>query len=370
MCVRAALSKVPFTDMAAPTQCPKCDTLSDTRNQKILKCGMCDKLWHHNCAGINVKSYDVLIKTKNSYWFCDPCDSVKVLAELKEFRDFKQQHENLSSKFSAMEAKLQQIEQKLLEQPPATHAPDHEMVATIFRDEFEAEKRKSNLCVFGMPPSNDDRAAFVQLCSEKLEVPTSELEQHITEVRRVGSNASGTDDRPSPLIVKLSSLSTKGTILKNAPKLKTYRPTNSSLKVYIAHDLTRKQQVEAKRVRDEMLRRRSRGEDVTIYRGKIVTRRQRQVSSSSSDGELTPAIVISATAHGTSSDGAHVPDTSAGVTVVSGASSDGVQVPATPASVPGASGVPSDVVQPPATHGGTASATGAISRTLRSSTRD
>ena len=63
MRVRAALSKAPFTGMAAPTKCPKCDTLSDARNQKILKCGMCDKLWHHNCAGINVKSYDVLTKT-------------------------------------------------------------------------------------------------------------------------------------------------------------------------------------------------------------------------------------------------------------------------------------------------------------------
>ena len=142
------------------------------------------------------------------------------------------------------------------------------MVATVFRDEFEAEKRKSSLCVFGMPPSNDDRAAFALLCSEKLEVSTSELGQHITDVRRVGSNASETENCPSPLIVELSFLSTKGTILKNAPKLKNYLLINAFLKVYIAHDLTRKQQVEAKRVRNEMLRRRSRGEDVTIYRGK------------------------------------------------------------------------------------------------------
>ena len=124
------------------------------------------------------------------------------MVELKEFRDFKQKHVELSSEVSPLAAELQQFEQRLLEQPPATQALDHEMVATTFRDEFEAENRINNLCVCRMPPSYDDRTAFMQLCSEKLEVPTSALEQHITEARRVGRSASETDDRPSPLIVK------------------------------------------------------------------------------------------------------------------------------------------------------------------------
>ena len=136
-----------------------------------------------------------------------------------------------------------------------------------------------------------DRAAFVQLCNEKLEVPISELDENITEVRRVGNNPNGTEDRPRPLIVKLSSLGTKGAILKNASKLKNYCPANSSLKVYIAHDLTRKQQTEARRVREEMLERRARGEDVTVYRGKIVARRPRQIGNRSNDVAQVPTDV-------------------------------------------------------------------------------
>ena len=65
----------------------------------------------------------------------------------------------------------------------------------------------------------------------------------------------------------------KNTILKNAPKLKSYRPLqNSNLKVFIGPDLTRSQQIENKRLRDELQRRRNMGENVVISRGRIIRR--------------------------------------------------------------------------------------------------
>ena len=65
----------------------------------------------------------------------------------------------------------------------------------------------------------------------------------------------------------------KNTILRNAPKLKSYRPLqNSNLKVFIGPDLTRSQQIENKRLRDELQRRRNMGENVVISRGRIIRR--------------------------------------------------------------------------------------------------
>ena len=76
-------------------------------------------------------------------------------------------------------------------------------VASIFRDEMEAEKRKHNVCVFSLPAqTNDDKTDFVKLCTEQLGVPTADLELNILEVRRLGSNNGDTSNSPKPLIVK------------------------------------------------------------------------------------------------------------------------------------------------------------------------
>ena len=54
------------------------------------------------------------VKKLNGYlWFCDKCIGENILAELKDFRDFRTQHVKLSKQMAAHEARLQSIEQKL-----------------------------------------------------------------------------------------------------------------------------------------------------------------------------------------------------------------------------------------------------------------
>ena len=67
----------------------------------------------------------------------------------------------------------------------------------------------------------------------------------------------------------LASFSLKPQNLKNAPKLRNYRPDNSNIKVFIANDLTREQQIESQKLRTELSRRRGLGESVIIRRGNI-----------------------------------------------------------------------------------------------------
>ena len=264
------------------TNCPKCEIACES-TQKIFKCALCQKQFHSSCAGINVKTFDILSKLKSVCWFCDACDGVNLIEELREFRDFRSQHAKLSQEMNLQSNRIQMLEEKMNESPSNLQAQQSSQnltrtdVAAIFRDQAEIEKRKNNLCIFGLPVSNggDDKHSFVRICKDQLGIQAEDLSDNITEVLRVGrdsehENANYAPTRPRPVIVKLASFSLKSQILKNAVKLKNYRPENSNLKVFISNDLTREQQIESKKLRAELARRRGLGESVTIRRGNIV----------------------------------------------------------------------------------------------------
>ena len=264
------------------TNCPKCE-LACEPTQKIFKCALCQKQFHSTCAGINVKTFDVLSKLKSVCWFCDACDGVNLIEELRQFRDFRSQHAKLSQEMNSQSNRIQKLEEKINEFPSNWQAQQsfqnvtRSDVAAIFRDQAEIEKRKNNVCVFGLPVSNggDDKQSFVRICKDQLGIQAEDLSENITEVLRVGrdsehGNPNYAPTRPRPVIVKLASFSLKSQIMKNAAKLKNYRPENSNLKVFISNDLTREQQIQSKNLRAELARRRGLGESVTIRRGSIV----------------------------------------------------------------------------------------------------
>ena len=255
--------------------CSKCKKVIE-ESHKTMKCGLCTMVFHSACVGIPVKSFDILSKLKSVHWFCSTCDGGNILDELRDFRDFRSQHAKLTSELSVFADRLQSIETQL-QSPSSNSRPlsdepilTQACVASIIRNEMEAEKRKNNLCVFGLPSSStlDDKSIFVRLCNEQLGLPKNELEETILEVKRLVNTQNGIAPaaRPSPVIIKLPSLPYKNIILKNAPKLKNYHPPNSNLNVFISNE----QQLQQKLLRDELSRRRNLGENIVIFRGKIV----------------------------------------------------------------------------------------------------
>ena len=136
----------------------------------------------------------------------------------------------------------------------------------IIREDRDIQKNKDNMCVFNFPDNNNDKEDFLQLCIQKLGIPENEIS--IVEALRVGQ---GSEQRPlKPLIVKLNSRDLKSKILGNAKKLKNYKPNNSTLKVYISPDLTRKQREDQKILTDELRTRRANREEVMIKDNKII----------------------------------------------------------------------------------------------------
>ena len=273
--------------------CPKCELVAET-TQKTIKCALCENVFHAACAGINIKSHEVLNKLKNVRWFCDLCDGANLIDELKQFRDFRSQHAKLSEEMAAQSNRLLSLEQKLEawpsnQQPQPANMLTRSDVASIFRNEVELDKRKNNLCVFGFVPGANDKLKFIEMCQEQLGLQAEDLNRHVVEAVRVGNeprhgNANNSPTRPRPLIVKLSSFSYKIEILKNASKLKNFRPPNSNLKVFIANDLTKEQQIDLKNLRSELSRRREMGDDVIIVRGAIVVRERSSGNSAPTPG--------------------------------------------------------------------------------------
>ena len=276
----------------AQANCLKCQKGIDQKTQKLMKCSLCESLCHSVCEGITVKTYETLAKLKSLHWFCDKCNGAGLLNELREFRDFRAKHVELSNEISNYNTRICSLEEKLQQQPrnlsPSSYcAITKEEVSAQIREELEIDRRKLNLCVFGFPSSDDDKATFMDLCRSALNIQSTDVQSAIVSVLRVG----GTDEqstRPRPLIVKTSSSAAKHLILKAAPKLKNYNPNNSTLKVFIANDLTKNQQAVAKRLRDEVLRRRSQGENVVVRKGRIVQRETRPYQNGAAQRESRP----------------------------------------------------------------------------------
>ena len=117
----------------------------------------------------------------------------------------------------------------------------------IIQNEFETERKKQNVCVYGLKENVDksDSELMIEIANF-LEIDNTQ--NMIMEATRAGR----TDDpeKIRPLIIKTSSIHVRNQLLKNAPKLKNYRNVNEH-KIYIAPDLTFQQRVARRQKREE-----------------------------------------------------------------------------------------------------------------------
>ena len=88
----------------------------------------------------------------------------------------------------------------------------------------------------------------------------------VSDCKRIGKSQVG---RPRLLKITVSDVNKKNEILKKASSL---RNTDSCKRIFVHQDLTPYQQAQEKKLRDELKMRRQNGEDVVIYRGKVIRR--------------------------------------------------------------------------------------------------
>ena len=142
-------------------------------------------------------------------------------------------------------------------------------------DCLEQEKRRRNIVVFNVPEQENhlsvaDQAAkdseeIVQLIMEGLK-----LKIHPEKVTRLGKQKEG---KSRLMVVTLQDEGEKWDVLKMAKML---RDAGSKFeRTYIAPDLSPAEQLRDKNLRKEIKERRETGEDVVIYKNKVIPRSRR-----------------------------------------------------------------------------------------------
>ena len=142
-------------------------------------------------------------------------------------------------------------------------------IAGVLDDYLEKEKRKLNVVLHNVPePAGEtyaqrveqDKATFKEIIRDGMH-----LNVNATKAYRVGRP---THDKPRLLIVGMENAEVKIDVLKLAPQL---RDTGDWMNIFITPDLTWKEREEGRRLREELRKRLSEGEqNLIIRRGRIV----------------------------------------------------------------------------------------------------
>ena len=155
---------------------------------------------------------------------------------------------------------------ELLSNPPVVPTE------AIIEECEQRRRRECNAFVIGIPEVASDCVDKAEDHDrEKIEKMLLTIESpdvHVKELRRVGRVTPGSSGK-RPLLLTFSSANQKWKVLKNASKLRKYSQFSS---VYINADRTPLQQAQHRDLLSELRVRRNNGEDVVLFRNKIMER--------------------------------------------------------------------------------------------------
>jgi hypothetical protein len=144
-------------------------------------------------------------------------------------------------------------------------------------EEMEREKRRNNLVLMGVPEEGLDGEGR-EIVADVINGLLPEVKVEFVLMGRIGKRGNGT----RPVRVKVDDQSHRRKILGRAKDLKTMEGMD---KIFIVPDLTRVQQLEDKKLREEVKRLRASGErGARIEKGVVVVRSERSESVAGPSG--------------------------------------------------------------------------------------
>lgn len=311
-------------------KCPVCDKIDNRKSD--LECEICLRWFHASCVGVSTEKFKQIV-AHELHWFCEDCDvsAVEILGKMKiildQNEDLKSKIKDLNTKIATLETKNQTVitecEQKVSEKfeneredlkeeiknelkETLKIEPTEPLVVTIEDDEenddntnawqtaggrrnnkaptpilshiiqeemMERQKidlNKKNLVIAGIAENNsaeEDMEAVKTLIEEELDI-VAEIEK----VVRCGREKSNDPDKPRFLKLFMKTQDNRKKILQNAKNLRNSNDEHIKSKVYISPDLTKKQQLAAKNLRDRLktVRRENPEKTYKIQRDEIV----------------------------------------------------------------------------------------------------
>ena len=252
-----------------------------------IQCDRCRGWVHQKCSDLDSSQYSMLSQLPNPSvrWVCPTChkqskqdndpndrlaaNEAKIDTLMLLIHTLQTQNTTLQTQNTAIIKMLEKLDNRMEEKVS-------EHVRESVEEERERESRRNNIIVFNLRESaggeKEERSADDQKKLDDLfkdigtDLTGQNLSASILETKRLGKYTEGRD---RPLKVIFADTEHKIKILKKAKNLKESRKFS---KIGISSDKTLKERKEDERLRKELGERRKGGEDVIIYRGKVVQR--------------------------------------------------------------------------------------------------
>ena len=250
-------------DLSAKVGCLDCKRLLGPKS-KSVECDNCNNWICMACSGLSDAKFDVISEDQSDMiWFCRHCrialPGMKNI--LKSINQLDKSHTALMGKHDALERRVEVLEERKTEDSSMS------MMDTIKEEVQEAmlrERKKTALIVRGVPEKGKDQEEIKHII-DTLEM-TEEFKQ-TPQTIRLGKSNDRTKSRP--IKIECETMDQKYMMLKRSKALARQESTRD---VYIGPDLTRKERLANKDLRDELKARRARGEEnIAIRRNEIVT---------------------------------------------------------------------------------------------------
>jgi len=274
--------------------CGTCDKAVTNTDCGVL-CEMCEVWFHTGCQKVSEELYEILRQGQVSvHWFCNSCNRrvvqlVKSVAKLEAKQEkieaavntvkdnVRKLGDELGKELSGIKQEIQRVEKsmevlqeefdnmvtrKINEFKESLSQGQNEAVdKDDVLEAVEIERRRMNLVIMGVTEEEKDKEAVNEILTKLI---GNKVSASISSVERLGRKTG----KIRPIRVVLNNLDVRYELLcksKDLSKIDEFR------KVFIMPDLTRKQQVQDKKLRDIVKELRDNGEkQVRIKKGKVI----------------------------------------------------------------------------------------------------
>ena len=281
--------------------CNECNEICSEDDKMTINCDLCKKCYHKGCTSIKNTEWKVLTANQNILYSCDNCLERKgnEALELREIKEMLQDNLRETKLFmTSMEEKIYNNVDKLIEEKLGKQSQTQDKLENMMKEvketeiniekkihtevkiyldnQKEKEDKVNNIMVLRLkePAGNEEqeqienyRNEIKKLFQKTNPELTAEIETVLNAKKsfRLGKKR---DDaiRPRPIKIELPDEDMKRQIFKGCRNLKEsdYR------QVSIQNDLTKAEQEQNYKLRQELKERRGKGEQVCIYNGQVI----------------------------------------------------------------------------------------------------
>lgn len=265
-----------------------------------IQCEVCEGWFHIGCQGIPMEVYPFL-RIEGLHWYCRGCNSkfselLKSVVKLQESQTTMQNQieqtkldiaslsnklienrneimNHVNQELNSLTGKCTALENKITDMKVGEGGGRHEIQTDVsggitlnrsdIIEQIEIDKRRNNIIIMGIEEHENVLEVSKKVVGKLLEKENIGVDT-LRSVERVGTIRA---DKTRPVRLVLGDFKTKFEVLKGGPKLK-----GTELKKYfVSPDLTAKQQIQDKFLRDKLKAMREGGHtDIKISKGKIV----------------------------------------------------------------------------------------------------